>query len=1013
MDTDNDEKSRAISEQMSLLNFLRDTDNHYFSENTNLLPQSQNPVLRDEDIVLFRIDEMTFEDKAPRKEALENVLSAIRIEGVNFFYLLMGNSRGVKFYYGLSKDPDTFKKNPLHMREIGTSILKATLEGNFRGCRIKEINPDEKTDVLSKMRGNMRFVSRLEGVPGTIQDNEQFQSVDRLVDVMRGSQFCLLIVAQAIQKTQVAKIEQTLNQAYSKLNTEVKYSRQLGVTEGSSQSISVSSTTNESHSDNTGKNEGTSVSDTSGTSKNHSKGTNSGSSSKTTTESGGEGSSQSHTEGSSNTTQESHTDSRGTSQSSGMQDGTSKSSSSSESREYLNKCAQEWIKYCDDVVFPRLDYSRGRGLFQYAFYGMTYKQSDLIKLENTAISLYSGKQGNRVPLRAFRIEQDKALLAAAKYFQLPRGVFKKPTSEQEKLGRSFLSQDVSEQSFTLSNWISTNELSMIAGLPQKEVIGMRLRELVEFGLNYQQPLEKDQIYMGNLVQDGNELITAPVSLDKNILDKHIFVTGVTGSGKTTTCQRILLQSNLPFLVVEPAKTEYRILKNESVCKDLLVFTLGNDEVAPFRLNPFEFMPGENITSHVDMIKASMNAAFEMEAAIPQLLESAIYRCYERKGWNIQTNQNPHYCDPFAPGCCSFPTLSDLLDIIPDIVREQGFDQRLYDEYVGSIRARLQSLTLGAKGMMLDTPRSVNFDTLLDCQVVLELENIRSGDEKALIMGFVLSAFNEAVRERYLKERAAHPHILLVEEAHRLLSRVAPGENPNKKLGVEIFSDMLAEIRKYGECLIISDQIPNKLAPDVLKNTNTKIVHRIFAQDDKEAVGSTIALTEDQKKYLSNLEVGQAVLFSDNYGKAILTKIKEQSKTSVVPLEDEALTEQILQYYIKEPTFCPAQNDLFTMQEEDRREAFQYLRMNLPVRILEEWHRKQKKTTNREYSSMLRKMLSWGVYEMQSLAIWISEYYLRWNVDMIETNIENLKHFFAAYAEDNNMEIRKSEIGNIL
>lgn len=127
-----------------------------------------------------------------------------------------------------------------------------------------------------------------------------------------------------------------------------------------------------------------------------------------------------------------------------------------------------------------------------------------------------------------------------------------------------------------------------------------------------------------------EVATSPVCLDKDILDKHVFVAGVTGSGKTTTCHRILLQSQLPFLVIEPAKTEYRILKHQEACKDLLVFTLGNDQVAPFRLNPFELQPKETIDAHVDMIKASMEAAFEMQAAEPQLIEAALYRCYEKR-----------------------------------------------------------------------------------------------------------------------------------------------------------------------------------------------------------------------------------------------------------------------------------------------------------------------------------------------------------------------------------------------
>lgn len=49
---------------------------------------------------------------------------------------------------------------------------------------------------------------------------------------------------------------------------------------------------------------------------------------------------------------------------------------------------------------------------------------------------------------------------------------------------------------------------------------------------------------------------------------HVFVTGVTGSGKTTTCHHLLRESMLPFLVIEPAKTEYRMLLEEY--DDLLV-----------------------------------------------------------------------------------------------------------------------------------------------------------------------------------------------------------------------------------------------------------------------------------------------------------------------------------------------------------------------------------------------------------------------------------------------------------
>ena len=391
------------------------------------------------------------------------------------------------------------------------------------------------------------------------------------------------------------------------------------------------------------------------------------------------------------------------------------------------------------------------------------------------------------------------------------------------------------------------------------------------------------------MQSGNET-SKQVSIDKANLDKHIFITGVTGSGKTTTCQNILINSNKPFLVIEPAKTEYRILKNQY--KDLLIFTLGKDTIAPFRLNPFEFFPHESITSRVDMIKASIEASFDMEAAIPQIIESAIYECYKDKGWNIATNQNEIYGDDaFKEGVYSFPTLSDLTNKIQEVVNQQGFDERLKNDYIGSIKARLNGLLVGSKGFMLNTKRSIDFRKLLDKRVVFELEEIRNGNEKSLVMGFILSNFIEAIKANF-KTSQDHSlkHILLIEEAHRLLSKYESGDSLNKKQGVEVFADMLAEIRKYGECLMIADQIPNKLIPEVLKNTNTKIVHRIFAADDKKAIANTMALEEEQAEFLSKLDIGSAIVFSGGFNKAVAVQMKQLSNTT----SNEFISEEIIQ-----------------------------------------------------------------------------------------------------------------------
>lgn len=973
-----------------ILDFLVHSDRRYLTELQDIR-YSQVENLNPGDTILYRVEEITYEEEAPHKEALENVLSATRIPGVNFLYLLVGDSDGVRFYYGLSRDRSEDPSSWLSIPEIGQGALQSSLLGNFRGSRMNEVTPEEKDKVFKKLR-SMDLVSRIEGVAGTTKDDEAFQSVDRLVDVMQGEKFCLLIIAKALQPLQIEQIEHQLYEAYSELSPYAKVSRQQSESEGVTQSISHTEGSSETQSTSESKSKSSSESNSNGKNTSYSKNRNQSS------ESGGTNSSTSKS--TSNSSQSSTSDSSGKSKSKSNQEGSSKGSSSSSSREHLNKSAQEWIKYCDDIIFPRLDYGRGKGVFTSAFYVMSKSKITQMKLENTVLSLYTGKQGNRVPLRAFALPKGSKQREQAMKFQIPTGRFTRTPADAELLARSILSQNaVPNVDFSLGNWITTNELSMIAGLPRKEVVGLRLREEVEFGLNFKRTNPNHQIKLGCLVQSGNEMKKVPVGLDKGCLDKHIFVAGVTGSGKTTTCHRILLESDLPFLVIEPAKTEYRILKKTASCEDLLVFTLGNNDVAPFRLNPLEFFPEESIASHVDMIKASIEAAFDMEAAIPQLIEQALYRCYEKRGWNVRTNTNQYFAgrSAFAPESNAFPTFSDLLYAIPEVVKEQGFDARLQNDYIGSIKARLQSLVAGSKGLMLDTARSVDFDALLDKKVVFELESIKNGSEKALIMGFILAAFNEAVRERYLRDRKPHPHILLVEEAHRLLSKYTPGDSPNKKQGVETFADMLAEIRKYGECLVIVDQIPNKLMPDVLKNTNTKIVHRIFAQDDKDAIGNTMALSEEQRRFLSSLETGRAIVFSEGFGQALQVQVERITDTSNIPLEDGELSARVFAYYTEESersVFLPIHKEFRTLSPEFQQKIICFWKKDIPIRIFADY---KKEGWNASYAEILQDLIQFEIVDYDMLVEWCILHYLSAGSDVPAIR-EILHCFLRAYPE---------------
>ena len=959
------------------------------------------------DIALYKINEITYEEeeKAPRREAFENVLGALRDSFNNFLYIILGTKEKVSIYFGVAKNSYIDSSNSiLELQDVGDMILKPSIEGNFRGSKIKEIISDEKEEVLKVIRNQGNKYAYFEGNPGIneSEDRSDFQGIDRLIDIMSvGNQgtFGLVIYANPIQKEEIVEIEKDIYKQYNYYNTVHKRSYQLGeneskntgenVTEGTgtSESTAKGKSNNETSGSSETKTEGSSASETKGSNESETRGTNKNKSeggSKTITEgsnlsrtkgtstsrtsgtslSKATGTSTSKTSGTSENKTIGTTKNHSTTKNSGFSTGTSET----ENIEIIKKEIHSWISYIDETLLPIIDYGKGKGLFRVNTYIFADNSATLLKLGNTLKSLSSGKKGNKRPLEYYRLDnvKDRKIINNLVNFQM-----NKIQNDIEK-DEFYTVNSIEIGNGFVNDFYSSKELSLIAGLPRKEVNGLKVTKQVEFGLNTTDEKMKEPLELGNLVQSGKILENSEVNIDKKDLNKHIFVAGVTGTGKTTTCQRILLESGMPFLVVEPAKTEYRIMKLSEKTEDMVIFTLGQDNIAPFRLNPFEFFPHESLTSRVDMIKAAIEASFDMEAAIPQLIESTIYECYKDYGWNVNTNKNTKFENPFADDVYAFPTFNDILKKVDAVAEKQGFDERLKKDYIGSIKARLQSLTLGSKGLMLNTPRSIDFVGLLDKKVVLEIEEVKNTGEKSFVMGLIMTNLREALRARY-KENKHFKHITLIEEAHRLLSKFEPGDSVNKKQGVEIFADMLAEVRKYGESLIIADQIPNKLTPEVLKNTNTKIIHKLFAEDDKESVGNTMILEKEQKEFLSSLPTGRAVVFSQGWSKAVQVQIKLLTNTT----SDEEVDEQILKdscinYYRenyrreifagsnifdREPTF----EEMKTIMESSKSELLNSFKNmykaleNLSKRSLEDIRNKINifKKANKEYVKNIR------------------------------------------------------------
>lgn len=135
----------------------------------------------------------------------------------------------------------------------------------------------------------------------------------------------------------------------------------------------------------------------------------------------------------------------------------------------------------------------------------------------------------------------------------------------------------------------------------------------------------------------------------NDFTKHGLIVGMPGSGKTNFSLGLLLRFwkdfQIPFLAVEPTKSEYRSLLD--AIPDLQVFTPGKNDVSPYIVNPFLPPRGVTVESFIPSLLSAFKAAFSMPNPLPDLFLSAINECYNAYGWQLSSTVDDCNAQPFG------------------------------------------------------------------------------------------------------------------------------------------------------------------------------------------------------------------------------------------------------------------------------------------------------------------------------------------------------------------------------
>lgn len=862
-----------------------------------------------ENVSLFRVAKIIYDKNENTQDKLTTVYSTIfSLANYGLTMLISGHKDSVDLFLGVvsrnmvahlkdNNELDYLAPIEKDLIENG-KVLRNAFLGNFPGTELRPVNKikspsvkgvdgKSKKDIIFESFKDAKFISAVSSIPAIRNANETknqefVQGLEKLIDTLRGKEYSALIIADAMSndkiETMCAEFEdiysqlapfktssQTVNTQSSVTDTEGIVN---GVTDTTNDTIAKSLThgmaTSKTHTDSVGGSLGATttggvklpvikVEATVSASVNYNHAY-----SRTKTETNA-------------TTQ---TESTGTAKSLTKQNSVAKSLSTSNGESvqlnYENRAVKTLLDRIDEQL-KRMRSCEDFGMFDTCAYFASKDYDVVIAAASVFKSLTRGENSS-VESSAVNVWKGKEDVGYIKDYLMR---FYHP---------EFLSVIDKDHYYptTATMLVSGKEMAYQMALPKKSVAGVPVVECAEFGREIVTLSANDgNVPLGKIFH-MHKAEAGEVKLDAKSLTAHAFVTGSTGSGKSTTIYKLLDElSNIgdsddgvKFMVIEPAKGEYKhaLAKNEKF--GVRVYGTNPNITKLLRINPFKFPSDKiHIYEHLDKLTEIFNVCWPMYAAMPAVLKAAMENAYRSAGWNLVKSENKHGS--------VFPTFVDVAIEVEKYINKSEYSDENKSNYKGSLLTRLESLTNGINSMIFSAD-DIDDSDLFDKNVIVDLSRVGSTETKALIMGILILKLQEhriACSEGCNSELR---HVTVLEEAHNLLKRTSTEQSSETAnlLGksVEMLANSIAEMRTYGEGFIIADQAPGLLDMSVIRNTNTKIIMRLPDFSDRELVGKAAGLNDDQIIELSKLPCGVAAVYQNDWISPVLCSVDKPNLT---------------------------------------------------------------------------------------------------------------------------------------
>lgn len=841
---------------------------------------------------LYHIDKLVYDKEENIHDKLMTVYTSFfSNEKTALIMLLRGTKTQVDLYLGaVSRNINENGDVPSSELNNTGKTLSSVLKGNFAGTQLHRVDVERQEDeagnyisenvesVIDRCFPKTNVIASVSGIATLRNQNENkseafIQGMEKLVDSMRGEEYAVIYIADAMSNSTIEAICSEYEDIYSQLSPFRQSVHTLNENNSKTDTTSIVegivNTTNESLSK--AVTHGTSHSIT-----------------KTNTLGGGINAgvdwkflkmgvhadyhhAKSKMEGTNDSASDTTTEGKAKSLSTQNSVANAITAGSGESLQitYDNRAVKTLLDRIEEKI-KRLRSCEDFGMFDSCVYFISDKYENAVSAATTYRSLIRGENSSvessavNVWIYDKNTGNDKGVNGVSQYLKrFYHPMFKLPIGMDAENKESYYLP------VTPALMVSGRELAYQFFPPKKSVSGLPVIECAEFGRNV---ISDDDEYQGDLrighVYHMHQKEESDVLLSSKDLTAHTFVTGTTGAGKSNAVYMMLTElvknPDLTFMVVEPTKGEYKDIfgMNENIKTDVYG---TNPKLTPLlRINPFRFPEETHVYEHMDRLVEIFNVCWPMYAAMPAVLKAALEQSYISTGWDLEKSEN-------RTGVKIYPTFTTVAREVKKYIEHSEYSDENKGNYKGALLTRLESLTNGINGMIF-TADDLEDEDLFDRNVIVDLSRIGSQETKALIMGILVMRLQE-YRSCTCVKNSRLRHVTVLEEAHHLLKRtsseqISEGANLLGK-SVEMLANSIAEMRTYGEAFMIVDQAPALLDMSVIRNTNTKIILRLPDYSDRELVGKAANLKEEQIGELSKLKKGVAAVYQNNWLNPVL------------------------------------------------------------------------------------------------------------------------------------------------